>query len=128
MIRVAIDTNRLTDLFKGDRLLSEQLAGCDEILIPLIVIAELKAGFYAGSAAVRNDRLLQAFLGKPAVTPVLPDLNTAELYGRLYAQLRKAGTPIPANDLWIGCLTLQHGARLITRDKHFQRIPHLLTA
>ncbi|MEP7353465.1 MAG: type II toxin-antitoxin system VapC family toxin [Acidobacteriota bacterium] len=127
MIRVAIDTNRLTDLFRGDNQLAEQLSRCDEIYIPIIVIAELRAGFYAGSAAVKNNRLLQMFLNKPTVSILLPDLETTEHYGWLYAQLRKAGTPIPTNDLWIGALALQHRLTLITRDGHFQLIPQLLT-
>jgi predicted nucleic acid-binding protein len=41
-------------------------------------------------------------------------------------QLKRAGTPVPDNDLWIAALVLEHDLRLITRDKHFERIPQLL--
>jgi predicted nucleic acid-binding protein len=41
-VRVALDTNRLTHLFKGDERLSEWLETCDEVWIPLIVLAEIR--------------------------------------------------------------------------------------
>ena len=125
-IRIALDTNRLTDLFQGDSLLADFLGTCDEVWIPLIVLAEIKAGFYGGSQQHRNYLLLQALLTKPTVGILLPDRETAEQYARLFAQLKRAGTPIPDNDLWIASLALQHQLTLITRDRHFERIPQLL--
>jgi predicted nucleic acid-binding protein len=46
----------------------------------------------------------------------------------LFVQLKRAGTPVPDNDLWIAALALQHDLLLITRDKHFESIPQLLRA
>jgi tRNA(fMet)-specific endonuclease VapC len=46
----------------------------------------------------------------------------------LIRQLKKAGTPIPDNNLWIAALALEHDLTLVTRDKHFQHIPQLLVA
>jgi len=43
----------------------------------------------------------------------------------LFVQLKRAGTPVPDNDLWIAALALQHDLLLITRDKHFKNIPQL---
>jgi predicted nucleic acid-binding protein len=48
-MRVALDTNRLTDLFQGDAALAQWLGTCDEVWIPLIVLAELKAGFHGAT-------------------------------------------------------------------------------
>jgi hypothetical protein len=48
-VRVALDTNRLTDLFRGDTGLAERLSTCDEVWIPLILLAEIKADFYGGT-------------------------------------------------------------------------------
>jgi predicted nucleic acid-binding protein len=44
----------------------------------------------------------------------------------LFVQLKRAGSPVPDNDLWIAALALQHDLLLVTRDQHFQRIPQLL--
>ena len=125
-MRVAVDANRLTDLFQGDSKLAEDLGNCAEVWIPLVVLAEILAGFYGGTHHVRNEALLRQFLAKPTVGILLPDRDTAEQYGRLFVQLKRAGTPVPDNDLWIAALALQHDLLLITRDQHFGRIPQLL--
>ena len=74
----------------------------------------------------RNEGLLQSFLSKPTVRILLPARETAEHYARLFVQLKRAGTPVPDNDLWIAALALEHDLQLITRDKHFTQIPQLL--
>jgi len=51
--------------------------------------------------------------------------RTTHEYSRLAAQLRKQGTPIPTNDLWIAALALQHGLTLYARDRHFDHLPQL---
>ena len=125
-MRVALDTNRLTDLFQGDAELAERLGECDEVWVPLIVLAEIKAGFHGRSQQHRNELLLQSLLTKPTVGILLPERETAEHYARLFVQLKRAGTPIPDNDLWIAALVLQHDLTLITRDGHFQQVPQML--
>lgn len=125
-MRVALDTNRLTDLFQGDTALAQQLGVCEEVWIPLVVLAEIKAGFYGGAQRHRNEALLQRLLAKSTVGVLLPGRETAEHYARLFVQLKRAGTPIPDNDLWIAALALEHDLVLITRDQHFERVPQLL--
>ena len=125
-MRVALDTNRLTDLFRGDNALAEWLGTCDEIWIPLFVLGEIKAGFYGGTRPSKNQSLLQRLLGKRTVGILSPGRDTAEHYARLFVQLKRAGTPVPDNDLWIAALALEHNLLLITRDRHFNRIPQLL--
>ncbi len=127
-VRVALDTNRLTDLFRGDSGLADMLGSCDEVWIPLVVLAEIKAGFYGGTEQRRNERLLQRLLAKPTVAVLIPTRDTAENYARLFVQLKRAGTPVPDNDLWIAALSLENDLMLVTRDRHFDRIPQLLVA
>jgi len=127
-VRVALDTNRLTDLFQGDQDLADRLSRCDEVCLPLIVLAEIKAGFYGGSQQPRNEGLLRSFLAKPTVRILMPERETAEQYARLFVQLKRAGTPIPDNDLWIAALVLEHDLQLISRDQHFERVPQLLSS
>ena len=125
-LRVALDTNRLVDLFQGDGELARWLAVCDEVWIPLFVLGELKAGFRGGTSRSRNELLLYKVLAKPTVQVLVPSFQTAEHYAQLFVQLKRAGTPIPDNDLWIAALALEHNLLLITRDQHFERIPQLL--
>ncbi len=125
-MRVAVDTNRLTDLLRGDARLAERLGTCEEVWVPLTVLGELKAGFHGGTQRPRNEALLQRFLAKATVSVLLPSRETAEHYARIFVQLKRAGTPVPDNDLWIAALVLEHDLTLITRDRHFERIPQLL--
>ena len=125
-MRVALDTNRLTDLLRGDEELAGRLGVCDEVWVPLMVVAEIKAGFLGGRQPTRNEAAFRALLAKATVGVLMPGRDTAEQYARLFVLLRRAGTPIPANDLWIGALCLEHDLRLITRDGHFGKIPQLL--
>src|SRR3974390_249305 len=125
-MRVAIDTNRLTDLWQGDAELAEWLGTCEEVWIPLIVLGEIKAGFYGGTQQRRNEVLLHRLLAKPTVQILVPGRETAEQYARVFVQLKRAGTPIPDNDLWIAALALEHNLLLITRDRHFEQIPQLM--
>jgi predicted nucleic acid-binding protein len=127
-VRVALDTNRITDLFRGDLELAGQLGIADEIWIPLFALGEIKAGFQGGTRQRHNEGLLNRLLAKPTVGVLLPGRETAEHYARIFVQLRRAGTPVPDNDLWIAALVLEHDLVLITRDRHFDRIPQLIRA
>lgn len=124
-MRVALDTNRLTDLFQGDAELATFLGLCDEVWIPFVVLAEIKAGFYGGTRQAHNEALLTSLLERETVDVLYAGRETAEQYARLFVQLKRAGTPVPDNDLWIAALALERDLVLITRDQHFDRIPQL---
>ena len=53
------------------------------------------------------------------------DFDTARLYGRIKAELRRKGKPIPENDIWIAAAAIQYGLTLVTRDRHFDFIDGL---
>jgi tRNA(fMet)-specific endonuclease VapC len=53
------------------------------------------------------------------------DELTAENYGEIKAFLRKNGTPIPENDIWIAAIAMRFKLQLITRDQHFNHIKNL---
>jgi len=92
--------------------------------LPDIPLAEMKAGFQAGATRRRadNEGLLLRFMGLSAVGVLYADRETIEVYARLFAELRGAGTPIPTNDLWIASLAVQHQLTLATRDAHFAKV------
>lgn len=54
------------------------------------------------------------------------DINS--IYGQIRAGLRRAGTMIPLNDVWIAATALAIGATLVTHDNHFQHVKNLVTA
>jgi predicted nucleic acid-binding protein len=124
-MRVAVDTNRYTDMCRGDASATAVLERADLVLVPFVVLAELRAGFAAGTRGRANERGLLRFLMKRGVETLFPDEQTTHHYGALYRQLRQQGTPIPTNDLWIAALAVQHGLTLCARDQHFDHLPQL---
>lgn len=124
-LRVALDTNRLTDLFQGDAALAAFLGTCDEVWIPFVVLAEMKAGFYGGTRQAHNEALLANLLARETVAILFAGRETTEHYARIFVQLKRAGTPVPDNDLWIAAMAMEHDLALITRDRHFDKVPQL---
>jgi predicted nucleic acid-binding protein len=53
------------------------------------------------------------------------DDTTSGHYARIRAKLKKAGRPIPSNDLWIAALCRQHRLPLMSQDGHFDAVPDL---
>ncbi len=125
-VRLALDTNRYTDLCRGDRSVVQAVETAPEIWLPFVVLGELRAGFAVGSQGPRNEAVLRRFLLKPGVGVLYADDQTTHHYAALYRQLRKQGTPIPTNDMWIAALVLQHSLILLARDVHFDALPQLI--
>jgi tRNA(fMet)-specific endonuclease VapC len=124
-MRLALDTNRYSDLGAGVPEVVRTLEEADEVYLPFVVLAELRAGFALGSRGLANERALQLFLAKPGVGVLLAADATTRVYAQLYRQLRQQGTPIPAHDLWIAALVVEHGLTLYSRDRHFNDLPQL---
>ncbi|HEY6763773.1 MAG TPA: type II toxin-antitoxin system VapC family toxin [Candidatus Sulfotelmatobacter sp.] len=108
MVRLALDTNRYTDLCRGDVSVVETVELAQEVWLPFVVLGELRAGFAVGSQGPRNEAVLRRFLLKTGVSVLYADDQTTHHYAALYRQLRRQGTPIPTNDMWIASLVLQH--------------------
>lgn len=66
-MRIALDTNRLTDLFQGDAALAAFLGASDEVWIPFVVLAEMKAVFYWGTRQTQNEELRTHLLARETV-------------------------------------------------------------
>ena len=124
-MRLALDTNRYTDLCRGDQSVVKAIEHAEEAWLPFIVLGELRAGFAVGNQGSLNEATLRHFLLKPGIGVLYADEQTTHLYGALYRQLRKQGTPIPTNDMWVAALVLQHSLVLLARDAHFDAIPQL---
>jgi len=124
-VRLALDTNRYADLCRGNARVVETVAAADEVWLPFIVLGELRAGFAVGSHGPHNEAVLRRFLLKPGVGVLYADEQTTHHYAGLYRQLRKQGTPLPTNDMWIATLVLQHSLILYDRDSHFDALPQL---
>ena len=124
-LRFALDTNRYRDFCAGDREVLDRVQLAERIFLPFVTLAELRAGFRCGTKAGDNERVLQRFLNRPRVGVLYASDATTRHCAQIFAQLRKQGTPIPVNDLWIAALVMEHGLHLYSRDGHFHHLPQL---
>lgn len=124
-MRILIDTNCYAEIDRNDPETVNRIETATEVWIPLIVLGELFSGFESGTQKAKNEKQLDDFLNRPSVGILIPDVETARQYGRVIHQLRRQGTPIPTNDIWIAALALQHDLLLDTSDKHFLYVPGL---
>lgn len=124
-MKIIIDSNRYTDFCRGLPDVVSVIENAEEIYMPLIVLAEQRAGFAHGQKREKNERILTKFLNNEGVFTLLADEQTTYFYADLFAYLRKKGKPIPTNDLWIAALAVQHQLTLFDRDSDFDNLPQL---
>ena len=125
-MRLALDTNRYTDLCRGLEDTVRLLSTAEAVFLPFVVVAELRAGFAFGRKTAKNESVLRRFLLKDGVSVLYADDQTTHHYAAAYRQLRTQGTPIPTNDLWVAALVLQHNLKLHDRDRHFDHLPQIV--
>ena len=127
---IALDTSVLVELERrGEELIGAVSEDADQVFVPALVIAELWIGVELADSAERRTsrvRKIESLLRRAAPLPFTEDV--APTYARIYAALRRAGTPIPSNDLAIAASVLHFGHEILvgSRDEeHFRRIPGL---
>ncbi len=125
MTGLVLDTNAYVAFKRGKEDAVEALRLASEIVLPVVVLGELLAGFACGSREAENRAELTAFLDSHRVRVAAADATTAGWYAHVFSGLRQAGQPIPANDLWIAATALQNGLPVFSYDKHFQQVQGL---
>jgi tRNA(fMet)-specific endonuclease VapC len=124
-LRILLDTSAYSSFKRGDTLTLNTIRRSKEIIFSSVVAGELLAGFRNGNRFRANYEELLEFLEHPMVHLVSVGLTTAERYGLIYASLRRIGSPIPVNDMWVASQAMETGADLVTFDRHFENIENL---
>ena len=96
------------------------------LLISPVVVGELLAGFRRGEMEEKNRLKLKDFLSRDRVTTVSITTETSEFYSFILNELKKQGTPVPINDIWIAASAMEQGAGVATYDNHFSKIKGLM--
>jgi tRNA(fMet)-specific endonuclease VapC len=120
--RFCLDTSAYSQFKRGHPAVTELIDRAGWIGVPSIVIGELWVGFLLGGRANRNQSDLAEFLSNPVVEELPLDGEIGEIYGEIVVALRKAGTPVPSNDIWIAATAARTGAPVLTYDVHFAAI------
>ncbi len=125
MNTLILDTNAYTRYTAGETAVLDAILETDVVYMSVFVLGELLYGFTRGSRERENRLLLRKFLGGPKTRVLEGTQATFEHYGSLRAHLRRNGTPIPLNDIWVAAHALETGSLLVTFDSHFDQVPGL---
>ncbi len=118
-----LDTNALSALADGDAALEPVLRRAEEIAVPTIVLGEYRYGIMGSRDRAKYRQWLAETI--PHFRILAVDAETAAAYSDVRHELKRAGRPIPANDIWIAALARQHRLPVVSRDAHFDFVPGL---
>jgi tRNA(fMet)-specific endonuclease VapC len=120
---VILDTTGLSAVAEGEPALEPILRKAAQVAIPVIVLGEYRYGIAQSRERNRYEQWLSESLRKFRILDV--DERTTISYAAVRMELKKAGTPIPSNDVWIAALCRQHSLPIVSRDRHFDAVPGL---
>lgn len=120
---MTLDTNGFSALADGNPKLELILRSATVIAVPVIVLGEYRYGIKQSRYRMQYENWLARYL--PSYRVLVVDEGTTMQYAEIRDELKRAGRPIPPNDLWIAALTRQHELPLLSRDQHFDYVPQL---
>lgn len=124
-----LDTNALSDFVRENPQIAAHLEGMgapDRVFTCVIVFGEVKHGIERLPRSRRRQELEEKTAKALTVCKCKPvPIAAADHYARVKTHLERAGLPLDENDLWIAATALTWGARVVSRDEHFRRVPGL---
>jgi len=127
-MKILLDTSAYVGFKRKIEEVVDIIASAESILFSPIVMGELMFGFRNGNRFKENMVDLNNFLEHEVVEFIQIGKTTSDRYSRIVLHLKRQGTPIPSNDIWIAAQAMEHGAELITLDRHFENITGLVYA
>ena len=128
-MRYMLDTNIIIYLLKNKPVAVAErvnaLSDDDVLCMSFITYAELLKG---AERSVRKAQVQKQIKQLTLSIPVEYAMNAkiCQHYAQQFTQLKAAGTPIGANDLWIACHALASDATLVTNNmREFERVQGL---
>ena len=118
-----LDTNALSAAAEREPSALQVVAHAERVAIPVIVLGEFRLGIAQSRHRTSYENWLREWIAAVSVLDI--DEATTHSYAAIGLELKRTGKPIPANDLWIAALCLQHSLPLLSRDRHFDFVSGL---
>jgi len=125
MNKVLLDTDIFSEIFrrKNPNVVRKAEAYYDiygKYTTSIVTVMEIIKGFHKVG---REDRIRHFFMIIAHAEVLMPDMKSAELAGRIYADLERKGLPIGRIDPMIAAIALENNLMLVTgNSKHFKSI------
>lgn len=126
-----LDTNVIVSAINGrvptiEQRIRQELTLGTTLLIPTVVLLELRYGIAKSVRRDASTRVLEAFLAEGFELLPFDDEDAAEA-GDIRAALESSGTPIGAYDILIAAQARRRGVVLVTGNRReFERVPGLM--
>jgi predicted nucleic acid-binding protein len=120
---VILDTNALSAVADNEPAAVRIFSQATSIELPVIVLGEYRFGIAHSRRRKEYQKWFDELIVATRTLPV--DRETSHHYAQIRAELKKAGQPLPSNDLWIAALSRQHRLPLMSRDTHFDTVQDL---
>ena len=120
-----LDTNIIIRMFTGNTAIQEKMQNGNNLFLASPSVGELYYGAQKSEKVTENLHRVNTFVEKHIILSC--DLETAQWFGIIKDRLRRKGSPIPDNDIWIAALAMQYDLILVTRDSHFDAVESLRT-
>lgn len=127
MTAYLLDTNHVSALLDGAPGIRERLeiiAPDNQFGITTPILGELYFRAYASQRRQENLDQLADFVARVLVWEY--DHAAAQEFGRVQAEQKHKGRPIPAIDAQIAAVARVHHLTILTADRHFSFVDHLL--
>jgi tRNA(fMet)-specific endonuclease VapC len=112
-----LDTNALSAFADEDPGIETALREAEFLALPVIALGEYRYGIAQSRYQEEYEAWLNGLLAECRLIEITEP--TTKFYAGVQNELRAAGKPIPANDIWIAALCRQHKLPLLSRDHHF---------
>lgn len=118
-----LDTNAVSALAEGNSKITEVVDQAQVVSVPVVVLGE----YYFGISQSRHRAKYESWLDDLLAIVEICEIthSTAIHYAAIRAELKKAGRPIPENDLWIAAICRENNRPLVSRDKDFDAVKDL---
>jgi tRNA(fMet)-specific endonuclease VapC len=123
-----LDTDTCSAYLRGHRnVFNRFVQHSGGLFASMITVGELYAWANRAAASPRLPHGVTRLLVE--VRPLMVDLDVAQVFGRVRANLLDRGVVVPANDLFIAATALLRDFTIVTHNvRHFQLVPGLRIA
>lgn len=125
-MKYLLDTDTLIFWLKGNKNIEKKAVqiGLEQMGYAIISHAELYFGAYNSEQVDKNLNTIE--IVKQKLTLINLNANSAQLFGKIKADLKRQGNIIMDADIMIAAIAISHDLTLVTNNEiHFNRITQL---
>lgn len=115
-----LDTNALSAWAEGRTGIMAPLRSAERLVVPSVVLGEYYFGIRQSRHRKRYEEWLAQYLPLTEIAAVTS--ATADVYADIRLDLKRLGTPIPPNDVWIAAVARQHLLPVLSNDRHLDTV------